>query len=461
MNQTMISIVKGLLCPKFYDRIFKILTYFLLVFALSANGATAQESGSATGIAVGQAIPDYLWDYPFRSLQVSTDAGRKNFKPAVLKLREFKGRLIILDFWATWCGACIANFPKAKKLESAFWGKLSFVLVNNEPTEKAELLLSRRLRENGESFRYVNADTLLNNLFFKRLIPHYVWIDGNGKVIAATGPDEVNEKNISLALKGMGAGIASTPDIDRKLPLFSSASLPVGNVLKYNLLIKGKVQGLGSGYEWRKDASGEVNIGRVITNLPLWSVYQKLALERAIKELKRFDLDRIVYEGRNVSLLRDTFFNYEFAVSRALSPKLDSMMLADLNAFSPFAVSFEKRSTKCLALELSDRHKLPQALRGTVKEIRFGPAEGRSGKVLKVVNVKLSDLIYLIKENGNITGAVTDATGFEKEVSLELYLPDTIPGINAQLERYGLRIKERTAELDYMIIRDQPVVKVF
>jgi len=459
MNQTTISIVMGFLCPGFYDRIFKIFTIFLLVFALSANGATAQESGPAAGINVGQAIPDYLWDYPFKSLKVSP--GVNGFEPAVLKLRKFKGRLIILDFWATWCGACIANFPKAKKLESAFAGKLSFVLVNNEPAEKAELLLSRRLVENGESFSYVNADTLLNRLFFKRLIPHYVWIDNDGKVVAATGPDEVNEKNISLALKGMGDGIASTPDIDRKLPLFSSASLPVGNVLKYNLLVKGKVQGLGSGYEWRKDSSGKVNIGRVITNLPLWSVYRKLALERAVKEQKRFDLERIVYEGRNVSLLRDTFFNYEFAVSRVLSPKLDSLMLADLNTFSPFVVSFEKRSIKCLALELSGRRKLPEALPGAFKEIRFGPAEGGSGKVLKVVNVKLGDLIYLIKENGNIIGPVTDATGLEKEVSLKLYLPDTIPGINAQLEQYGLRIRARIAELDYMVIRDQPVVKVF
>lgn len=457
MNQTTISMVRGFLCPGFYDRIFKILIVLLLISAFSANRATAQESGPAAGIAVGQAIPDYLWDYPFKSLKVSP--GVNGFEPAVLKLREFKGRLIILDFWATWCGACIANFPKAKKLESAFLGKLSFVLVNNEPVEKAELLLSRRLRENGESFHYVNSDTILNSRFFKRLIPHYVWIDGNGKVIAATGPDEVNEKNISLALKGMGMGITNIPDIDRKLPLFSSASLPLGNVLKYNLLTKGKVQGLGSGYEWRKDASGTVNIGRVITNLPLWYVYRKLALERAVKEQKRFDLERVKYEGRNVSLLRDTFFNYEFSVSRVLSSKLDSLMLSDLNTFSPFIVSFEKRKTKCLALELSGRGKLPEALPGAIKEIRFGPVEGRKEKVLQVVNVKLSDLIYLIKENGNITGSVTDATGLEKEVSLKLYLPDTIPGINGQLEQYGLRLRERTAELDYMIIRDQPVVK--
>lgn len=461
MNQTTISIVRGLLCPKFYDRIFKILTFFLLVFALSANRATAQEGGPATGIAVGQAVPDYLWDYSFKSLKVSHGLKGNGFEPAVFKLRELKGRLIILDFWATWCGACIANFPKAKKLESAFLGKLSFVLVNNEPAEKAGLLLSKRILENGESFRYVNSDTLLNSLFFKRLIPHYVWIDGNGKVIAATGPDEVNEKNISLALNGMGTGINNIPNIDRKLPLFSSASLPLGNVLKYNLLVKGKVQGLGSGYEWRRDPSGKVITGRVITNLPLWSIYRKLATERAVKERKRFDLERVVYEGRHNSLLRDTFFNYEFSVSTVLSPKLDSLMLSDLNTFSPFNVSFENRKTKCLALELSGRGKLPQAVPGAIKEITFESVEGRKEKVLKVVNVKPIDLIYLIKENGNIKDAVTDATGIEKGLSLKLFLPDTIPGINRQLEQYGLRIREQSAELEYMVIRDQPVIKVF
>nr|WP_315424747.1 TlpA disulfide reductase family protein [uncultured Pedobacter sp.] len=461
MKQTVIFTLSGFLCPIFSGKIFKIILFLFPFLTLSANRLSAQNNRSPLEIAVGQAVPEYLWDKPFKSLSVAQTHQGRNFVPDVLRLRDFKGRLIILDFWATWCGACIANFPKAKKLESLFKDKLSFVLVNNELPEKSEALLTKRLQENNELFHYINADTSLNKLFFKRLIPHYVWIDANGIVVAATGPDEVNEKNISLALKGMVSGITSTPDIDRKLPLFSSSNLPLKNVLKYNLLTKGKVQGLGSGYEWRKDATGKLTVGRVITNLPLLRVYHLLAVERAIKDKKYLDLDRIQYEGKNIRLLRDTFFNYEFSVPGFLSPKLDSLMWADLNTFSPFIVSYEKRSTKCLALEVLDDSKLPLSDPGAIAEIKFEPVYGRKEKSLSIVNAKLSTLIYLIKENGLIAGQVTDATGPERQVSLSLFLPDSIAGINSQLVKYGLQIRDKTAELDYIIIRDQPVAQTF
>lgn len=461
MKQTVIFTLSGFLCPIFSGKIFKIILFLFPFLTLSANRLSAQNNRSPLEITVGQAVPEYLWDKPFKSLSVAQTHQGRDFVPDVLRLRDFKGRLIILDFWATWCGACIANFPKAKKLESLFKDKLSFVLVNNELPEKSEALLTKRLQENNELFHYINADTLLNKLFFKRLIPHYVWIDANGIVVAATGPDEVNEKNISLALAGMVSRIASTPDIDRKLPLFSSSNLPLKNVLKYNLLTKGKVQGLGSGYEWRKDATGKLTVGRVITNLPLLRVYHLLAVERAIKDKKYLDLDRIQYEGKNIRLLRDTFFNYEFSVPGFLSPKLDSLMWADLNTFSPFIVSYEKRSTKCLALEVLDDSKLPLSNPGAIAEIKFEPVYGRKEKALSIVNAKLSTLIYLIKENGLIAGQVTDATGPERQVSLSLFLPDSIAGINSQLVKYGLQILEKTAELDYIIIRDQPVAQTF
>jgi len=43
-----------------------------------------------------------------------------DFAGAERKLSEFKGRYVLLDFWATWCGNCIGQFPELKACTSRF-----------------------------------------------------------------------------------------------------------------------------------------------------------------------------------------------------------------------------------------------------------------------------------------------------------------------------------------------------
>ncbi|WCT13392.1 TlpA family protein disulfide reductase [Mucilaginibacter jinjuensis] len=80
--------------------------YFLFTALVLAFSIPLKSSGQATiamptdTISLGQAAPDFTLK----------DINGKN-----VSLATFKGKVVILDFWATWCVPCHENFPAMKK----------------------------------------------------------------------------------------------------------------------------------------------------------------------------------------------------------------------------------------------------------------------------------------------------------------------------------------------------------
>jgi thiol-disulfide isomerase/thioredoxin len=56
-----------------------------------------------------------------------------NLNGKEVSLSEFKGKTIFLNFWATWCGPCIAEMPKIQKLYDSLKNEnIAFILVSDE-----------------------------------------------------------------------------------------------------------------------------------------------------------------------------------------------------------------------------------------------------------------------------------------------------------------------------------------
>lgn len=59
----------------------------------------------------------------------SPDFAAEKLSGGTLKLSEFRGKLLLLDFWATWCAPCRAEMPNLQKLQEEFGEDPRFALV--------------------------------------------------------------------------------------------------------------------------------------------------------------------------------------------------------------------------------------------------------------------------------------------------------------------------------------------
>jgi len=128
------------------------------------------------------------------------------YEKSVVKTSDFQGKILILDYWATWCHSCIECFSKNDSLQTRFGGDIKFMLVDARDTRdnehNVEGFYQRRLKTD-QNFKLpsIYLDTVLVRLFPHRLLPHYVWINKKGIVIAITESEEVNAANIEKAIK--------------------------------------------------------------------------------------------------------------------------------------------------------------------------------------------------------------------------------------------------------------------
>jgi thiol-disulfide isomerase/thioredoxin len=55
-----------------------------------------------------------------------------------LDFNQFKGEVIIINFWATWCPPCVAEMPDFQDLYNEYKGEVKFLFVSNDPVSKVQ-----------------------------------------------------------------------------------------------------------------------------------------------------------------------------------------------------------------------------------------------------------------------------------------------------------------------------------
>ena len=100
-----------------------------------------------------------------------------------IKLSDFKDKVILLDFWATWCGPCVKEIPNMKALKDKYADQLAIISIS---LDKKEEKLRSFIKAKNLDWTHVYAPEGRQNSLVKTYcgfgLPTYYIIDQNGKI---------------------------------------------------------------------------------------------------------------------------------------------------------------------------------------------------------------------------------------------------------------------------------------
>ena len=169
-------------------------TFLFIPFSFFLALSSSAQMASNKILSIGDTVPESVW--------ITSHTVYKDGKIVSQNLEPYKGKLLILDFWSTWCGPCIRSLPELDSIGKVFGDKVQVVLV----TKNANQLLSSFLKSNdyakGVKLPFIINDSILNRHFPHRSISHQIFIDSKGIVRAITGINGATIKNIRAIVNG-------------------------------------------------------------------------------------------------------------------------------------------------------------------------------------------------------------------------------------------------------------------
>lgn len=127
------------------------------------------------------------------------------------KLSDKKGKLILIEFWATWCPACLSTFENVHKNAEKYKDKLEVYAISSESSQVIKKFLDKSMpkfiTKKSDAVKYAISATKEQDIaakYYVNSIPMFILIGTDGKVLdLGVGGGRVLDEILNLAQKNM------------------------------------------------------------------------------------------------------------------------------------------------------------------------------------------------------------------------------------------------------------------
>ncbi len=149
------------------------------------------------------------------TIEVTTKSGPRPGDPApdfeyaissgeTATLNSHRGQYVLLDFWATWCGECVANLPALGRLCKPYENSKKLVVLGlslDEDQDKARVFAKEHKLPGILGFPVSRPDQSVPTRYAVSSIPAYILIGPDGKMIQKSAALDEIEKTLQEVLK--------------------------------------------------------------------------------------------------------------------------------------------------------------------------------------------------------------------------------------------------------------------
>ncbi|MDP6625897.1 MAG: TlpA disulfide reductase family protein [Nitrospinota bacterium] len=106
-----------------------------------------------------------------------------NINGKSVSLSQFRGKVVFLNIWATWCGPCRVEMPGMEKLWRKFKNE-DFVMLAVSIDRLGEPVVTPFIQELGLTFpALLDPESTIQSLYMVRALPSSLIIDKNGRIV--------------------------------------------------------------------------------------------------------------------------------------------------------------------------------------------------------------------------------------------------------------------------------------